>query len=72
MSDNALRLDPTSTSFRSCSFVFLQTGDASRVEDFIKYDRNSAWARNMRGAVPETPPKFSKPLRIIDNERRYC
>jgi serine/threonine protein kinase len=63
--ENALRLDPTSPSFRSCAFVYIEAGDPSRVEDFIKYDRNSAWARNIRGSVLVNEGKLDEALRTV-------
>jgi serine/threonine protein kinase/tetratricopeptide (TPR) repeat protein len=62
--DDAIRRDPTNTGFRSCAFVYLQLGELSRIEDFIKYDRNSAWARNMRSTALVSQGKLDEAVRI--------
>jgi TolB-like protein/tRNA A-37 threonylcarbamoyl transferase component Bud32/Flp pilus assembly protein TadD len=61
--DEALRLDPSSQSFRSCSIVFVARGEFQRIEDFTRFDRNSSWARNMRGHTLVLQGKMAEALR---------
>ncbi len=62
--DTALSLDPTNPRFRSCAIVFINRGEFSRIDDFIRYDRNSVWARSTRGAVPLMQGKLAEGLRV--------
>jgi serine/threonine protein kinase len=45
--DTALALDPGNYQFRSCSNVFLQTGQLDRARDFARLDAGSEWSTNV-------------------------
>ncbi|HEX6503838.1 MAG TPA: protein kinase [Terriglobales bacterium] len=44
--DTAMRLDPGNYQFRSCSSVFLLTGQFDRARDFLRLDAGSEWSNN--------------------------
>jgi serine/threonine protein kinase len=67
--DEALRLDPASQNFRSCSIVFIQRGESERMEDFTRFDRNSTWARNLRGHLLVMQGKMAEAIREAGDTR---
>ena len=69
--DAALALDPFNPSFRSCSVVFVNVGEPNRVEDFIRYDRNSEWARNVRGQLLINEGKYAEGLKVYGDAASY-
>jgi hypothetical protein len=42
--DTALTLDRGNYQFRSCSWTFIQSGEAQRAMDFVRLDAGSEWA----------------------------
>jgi eukaryotic-like serine/threonine-protein kinase len=45
--ETAVRLDPGNYQFRSCSAVFLTTGQFDKARDFLKLDAGSEWSTNV-------------------------
>ncbi|HXA86077.1 MAG TPA: protein kinase [Candidatus Dormibacteraeota bacterium] len=45
--ETAVRLDPGNYQFRSCSSVFILTGQYQRARDFLRLDAGSEWSNNV-------------------------
>ena len=48
--ETAVRLDPGNYQFRSCTSVFMLTGQFDRAHDFLNLDRGSEWSNNVEVA----------------------
>jgi TolB-like protein/Flp pilus assembly protein TadD len=49
--DTARALDPRNRFFRSCGFLFMQSGDYKRARDFARLDAGSAWSKNVEADI---------------------
>ncbi|HEV2021418.1 MAG TPA: protein kinase [Terriglobales bacterium] len=49
--NEALRLDPGSSTLRSCAFAFFESGDAERALEFAQLDAGSEWSRSVTPSI---------------------
>ena len=49
--ETARALDPRNRLFRSCGFLFMQSGDYARARDFARLDAGSAWSKNVEADI---------------------
>jgi serine/threonine protein kinase/tetratricopeptide (TPR) repeat protein len=47
----ARALDPRNRFFRSCGFLFMQSGDYARARDFARLDAGSSWSKNVEADI---------------------
>ena len=63
--DLAMRLDPGNYQFRSCSSVFMFTGQLEHARDFVRLDAGSEWSENGEGAVLLREGKIGEALQKL-------
>lgn len=49
--ETARALDARNRMFRSCGFLFMQSGDYARARDFARLDAGSAWSKNVEADI---------------------
>jgi tetratricopeptide (TPR) repeat protein len=65
--DAALALDPNNYGFRSCSFIFMESGKYDRALDYLKLDEGTAWTRSNEAHVLVRAGKLEESLKKLQS-----